>query len=79
MNMYSDLKNIENTLNRIRAQREKLLNEAINIRKAIEFLEVAKKAIPAAIPSAIEAQQIAIETLEDAAAIIENELNSNAG
>lgn len=75
MNVYSDLNNIENTVNRLRTSREKLLNEAIQIRKCVDQIHNVCLLHGQILTTNLSA---VIDTLEDAAAVIETELNANA-
>jgi hypothetical protein len=68
MNLASDLKNIEQTVIRIRNTRGKILGQAVEIRKAIKMV---RNGYPGS------HQQI-IDILDLAADVIECELNVNA-
>ena len=67
MNVLSDLKNIENTVSRIRASRTAMLDQVRNIRAVIEALEHLDR----------PELQSKVDVLIHAANVIDCELNPN--
>jgi len=70
MNVLTDLEAINNAAASIQRSRQKLIEQAANIRTALAMIEASGVALNLT---------SAVYLLEDAAAAIECELNSNAG